>query len=219
HRAVAGIHALDLARDEAVAHIVESRAAVVARDRRPEHAELAHLAEDRRIGAFGTERLQHPRRELALGIGVRRLAHHALLLRELLVEEQRIVPDELRFRLLDRRVHHCTRSRITARPWPTPMQSDTAAYLPPDCCISRATVSASRAPEAPSGWPMAMAPPFGLTRGSFKSTFSSFRQPSTWLAKASLISMISISPSFNPARSRARGIAYAGPTPMMRGST
>src|SRR5260221_647699 len=62
------------------------------------------------------------------------------------------------------------------------MHSDTAAYLAPDCCISRATVSARRAPEAPSGWPMAIAPPFGLTRRSLRSTFISLRQPSTWLA-------------------------------------
>src|SRR3954451_17150585 len=115
---------------------------------------------------------------------MRRVAHHALLFGELLVDEQRIGPIELRFRFLDRRVHHCTLSSITARPWPTPMQSDTAAYFAPDGCISRATVSARRAPEAPSGWPMAMAPPFGFTRGSFSSTFRSFRQPSTWLANA-----------------------------------
>src|SRR2546426_8310256 len=66
---------------------------------------------------------------------------------------------------------------------------------------------------------MAIAPPFGLTRASLKSTLISLRQPSTWLAKASLISMISMSPSDRPARSSARGMAYAGPTPMTRGST
>ena len=34
--------------------------------------------------------------KLVAAIGLRRVAHHALLLGELLVEEQRIVPDELR---------------------------------------------------------------------------------------------------------------------------
>src|ERR1044071_1490576 len=99
------------------------------------------------------------------------------------------------------------------------MHSDTAACRQPDCCSSRATVSARRAPEAPSGWPIAIAPPFGLTRGSLKSTSMSLRQPSTWLAKASLISITSISLNLRPALCSANGIAYAGPTPMMRGST
>src|ERR1051325_8489463 len=66
---------------------------------------------------------------------------------------------------------------------------------------------------------MAIAPPLGFTRGSLRSSLSSLRQPSTWLANASLISIRSISSSFRPARSSARGMAYAGPTPMMRGST
>ena len=62
-------------------------------------------------------------------------------------------------------------------------------------CSWRAAVSARRAPEAPSGWPMAMAPPFGFTRASSKASSSSFRQPSTCAAKASLISMTSRSAS------------------------
>src|SRR5262249_8780784 len=151
-----------------------------------------------------SEGFEHARRELLLAVVARRVAHHALVLVELLLEEQRVVPGELGLHLVPL---HCMRSRITARPWPTPMQSDTAAYLPPDCCSSRATVSARRAPEAPSGWPMAIAPPFGLTRASLKSTFISFRQPSTWLANASLISMMSIFFRSRLARSSARGIA------------
>src|SRR6266850_1237653 len=218
HRAVARVDALHLACDQAVGDVVEPGGAVLGRQRRPEHAEPAHLAEDLYVCFLLAKAFEHARRELPLAVVVRRVAHHALFLRQLLVEEQRVAPHELGLGF-QRRVHDCVLSRMMARPWPTPMHNDTAAYLPPDCCSSRATVRARRAPEAPSGWPMAIAPPFGLTRGSFRSTFISLRQPSTWLAKASLISMMSISASFSPARSRARGIAYAGPTPMMRGST
>jgi hypothetical protein len=73
------------------------------------------------------EGFQDAGRQLVLAIRMRCLAHHALVLRELLVEQQRIVPDELCLRLLDRRIHQCILSRITASPCPTPMQSDTAA--------------------------------------------------------------------------------------------
>ena len=58
HRAVARIDALDLARDEAVADVVEAGAAVLGRHRRAEQAELAHLAEDRRVGLLVPERLE-----------------------------------------------------------------------------------------------------------------------------------------------------------------
>ena len=61
-----------------------------------EQAELAHLAEDRRVGLLVAERLEHARRELVLAVGVRGVAHHALVVGELLVEQQRVVPDELR---------------------------------------------------------------------------------------------------------------------------
>ena len=128
--------ALDFARDEPIGDVVLPGAAVLRRNRRPEQAELAHLAEDLGVGFFISERLQHPRPELLLTIRIRRIAHHALVLRELLVKEQRVAPAELRFGLSFGGVHcgvrpyfwgHCMRSRMTARPWPTPMQRDTAA--------------------------------------------------------------------------------------------
>ena len=127
HGAVARVDALDLARDEAVGDVVEAGAAVLRRNRRPEQAERAHLAKDAWIRSFGSEGFEHARRQLVLAVRARRVAHHALVLGELLLEKQRVVPDELGLGLLDRSVHYCILSRITARPWPTPMHSDTAA--------------------------------------------------------------------------------------------
>ncbi len=53
-----------------------------------------------------------------------------------------------------------------ARPCPTPIHKLITAYFLPLRCNSRAVVKARRAPEAPNGCPTAIAPPFGLTRGS-----------------------------------------------------
>jgi hypothetical protein len=50
-----------------------------------------------------------------------------------------------------------------ASPWPPPPHSAAAPSPPPRCLSSRARVRARRAPEAPMGWPSAMAPPLGLT--------------------------------------------------------
>ena len=66
---------------------------------------------------------------------------------------------------------------------------------------------------------MAIAPPFGFTRLSSGSTSSSFRQPSTCVAKASLISMTSMSASVSPALASALRDAGTGPSPITRGST
>src|SRR5258707_1258468 len=112
-----------------------------------------------------------------------------------------------------------TRSRMAAMPWPTPMHMVTRAYRPPLRCSSRIAVRPRRAPEAPSGWPMAIAPPFGLTRESSASILSSLRQPRTCVAKASLSSMTSISLRARPARSSAFCEAGTGPSPITRGST
>ena len=51
-----------------------------------------------------------------------------------------------------------------AMPWPTPMHIETRAYLPPVRSSWRTAVSAMREPDAPSGCPSAIAPPFGLSR-------------------------------------------------------
>ena len=73
-------------------------------------------------------------------------------------------------------------------------------------CVAR------RAPEQPSGWPRAIAPPLTLSVSS--SMPSSRAQARTWEAKASFSSIRSISSRERPAAARARGTAIAGPMPM-----
>ncbi len=55
-------------------------------------------------------------------------------------------------------------SSSRAIPCPPPMQADAIPYFPPERFSSRAKVMAKRTPVAPNGWPMAMAPPFTLSR-------------------------------------------------------
>ena len=95
HRAIAGVDPLDFTRDEPIAHVVESGAAVRLGQRGAEQAERAHLGKDRRVGLFVPERVLDARHELFLRVRVRGVAHHALLFVELALEEQRVVPLEL----------------------------------------------------------------------------------------------------------------------------
>ena len=97
HRAVAGVDALDFTRDHAVANIVQSRPAVFGRDGRAHQAQFAHFAKDRRIGLLMPEGLQHARCQLALAVVGCGFAHHALVFGQLLIQQQRVVPFELRF--------------------------------------------------------------------------------------------------------------------------
>ena len=94
HRAVARIDPLDFARHQAVADVVQARAAVGFGDRRPQQPQLAHLVEDRTVGLLVPESLQHPRRQPLLAVAVGGVAHRALVVAELGVELQRVVPDE-----------------------------------------------------------------------------------------------------------------------------
>src|SRR3990170_3734040 len=79
------------------------------------------------------------------------------------------------------------------------------------------TVSASRAPDAPSGCPSAMAPPFTFVRS--RSSPRSFSTARYCVANASLISTRSMSSTLRPARPSAWRLEGAGPMPMMSGST
>ncbi|WVY96981.1 hypothetical protein V8G54_029132 [Vigna mungo] len=83
--------------------------------------------------------------------------------------------------------------------------------------ISCNSVATHRAPVAPRGCPIAIAPPLTLIFSG--SSPSLFRQYTNWEANASFISKRSISSSSRPAALTATGIAAAGPTPMMAGST
>ena len=74
-----------------------------------------------------------------------------------------------------------------------------------------------RAPEHPSGWPSAIAPPFTFTFSM--SGWCSFAHASTTGANASLISTRSISSSVMPARSSTFDVAGIGPVSIITGST
>ena len=51
---------------------------------------------------------------------------------------------------------------------PPPMQSVARPFLASRFCISCRSVTSTRAPEAPIGWPMAIAPPLTLTISGFQ---------------------------------------------------
>src|ERR1700733_984991 len=82
---------------------------------------------------------------------------------------------------------------------------------------SLSSVAISLPPEAPSGWPRAMAPPLGFTSSMFG--WCSFSHASTTEAKASLISTASMSSSVNLARSSTVVVAGIGPVSIVTGST
>src|SRR5262245_19273789 len=65
--------------------------------------------------------------------------------------------------------HIHTRSTIVAVPMPAPMQSVTSAVERSRRSSSSMTVPRIMAPVAPSGWPMAMAPPLTLTLAGSRS--------------------------------------------------
>src|SRR5207253_1304062 len=81
----------------------------------------------------------------------------------------------------------------------------------------RLAVVAMRAPLAPRGWPIAMAPPRTFTFSGL--ALSTLMTASAWAAKASLISIRSMSSSLSPARSSALCVAGTGPMPITDGST
>ena len=80
-------------------------------------------------------------------------------------------------------------------------------------------VVTSRAPLAPSGWPSAMAPPFGLTRASSSARPRSRSTARPCAAKASLSSITSICARLSPVSASTLRTAGAGPKPMMRGAS
>jgi hypothetical protein len=94
HGPVAGIDPLHLPRHEAVRHIGGAGAAVVLRQGDAEEAERAHLVENGPVGLLLPVSLDDARQQLLLGEGRGRVADHALVVRELLVEEEGVVPLE-----------------------------------------------------------------------------------------------------------------------------
>ena len=96
HRAIAGIHPLDLARHQAVSDVAGVGAAVFLRQRDADQAEFAHLVENFAIGLFFEVGLRDARQQLVLRVGARGIADQPLVFGELLVEQERIVPLEAR---------------------------------------------------------------------------------------------------------------------------
>jgi len=92
HGAVARIHALDLARDQAVGHVVQAGAAVFGGDGGAQQTQFAHLAEDGRVGFFMSEGLEYTWLQALLAIGGGGFAHHALVFGQLLVQQERVIP-------------------------------------------------------------------------------------------------------------------------------
>ena len=93
------------------------------------------------------------------------------------------------------------------------------ARRPPRTSSALTLVIASRAPDIPSGWPRAIAPPCGFTRSLSSAMPSCRRTASPCEAKASFSSMTSMSASVRPVFASSFWVAGAGPMPMMRGST
>src|SRR5262249_12710508 len=80
-----------------------------------------------------------------------------------------------------------TRSMMVAVPMPAPMQSVTSAVSRSRRSSSSIAVPRIIAPVAPSGWPIAIAPPFTLT--FLGSSLNACRKRSTTAANASLTSI------------------------------
>ena len=94
-RAVAGIDALHLARDQAVGDVAEARAAVLLRDGRAEQAERAHLGSSS-LSTFSSRQASRTRGiSLSCAKRARAVAHHALFLGQVAVEVERVLPVEI----------------------------------------------------------------------------------------------------------------------------
>lgn len=104
-----------------------------------------------------------------------------------------------------------------AMPIPPPIHRVARAFLAFFLCISCNNVTRMRQPEAPIGWPRAIAPPFMLVL--FVSNPSSLMTAMDWAAKASFASIRSSSSIDQPAFFRAFFVAGMGPVPIIDGST
>src|ERR1019366_9104731 len=107
-------------------------------------------------------------------------------------------------------------SSTAASPWARPPQIAASPRPPPRRRRAIASVPTIRAPDAPTGCPMAMAPPsaFVLSRSAASAAVSSpeslFVETSDTAAKASLISTRSREARGSPARTSAHSAAAAG---------
>ena len=95
HRAVAAVHPLHLAGDQAVGHIARPQPAVLFGDRYPQQTHFAHFGKDRRVGHLIAIGLCHPGCQLFGGIGGGGTLQHPLLFRQLRGKAERVGPVEL----------------------------------------------------------------------------------------------------------------------------
>ena len=109
-----------------------------------------------------------------------------------------------------------TRSMIVAVPMPPPMHNVISAVPLPVRSSSSSAVPRIIAPVAPSGCPIAIAPPFTLTLLSSRS--NAWRKRSTTEANASLISKRSMSSIDMPERASTFFVTSTGPVSMIAGS-
>ena len=93
-RAVTGIDPLHFPRHQPIGHIAQARAAIFLRRHHPEKAHLAQFIHDGAVEFLVAERLLHPRRQLVIAKGPRRIPDHALVLGELAFQIERVFPVE-----------------------------------------------------------------------------------------------------------------------------
>src|ERR1700733_2718950 len=96
-----------------------------------------------------------------------------------------------------------------AMPMPPPMHSVARPFLASRFCISCSSVTSTRAPAAPTGWPIAIAPPLTLTLEV--SQPRSLLTAQACAAKASLASIKSRSSADPPAFLSARRLGGIDP--------
>lgn len=93
------------------------------------------------------------------------------------------------------------------------------AYRPRISSSWQRAVVRRRAPDIPSGWPSAIAPPLGFICSASSGRPRSRNTARAWEANASLSSMTSISASLRPDNASTLRVAGAGPMPITRGGT
>jgi len=94
HGAVAAVHALHLAGNQAVGHVIQARATIGLWNGRAQQAEFTHLAEDGRVGTAFAECLGDAGQQLVLAVGSGGIAHHAFVVAQLGVEQKGVLPVE-----------------------------------------------------------------------------------------------------------------------------
>ena len=94
HGTIARVHALHLARNQTVGDIVAAQPAVFFGQGDAQQAHIAHLFEDRRIGFLISKGIDHARLQLFLRIGLRGIADHAFIFRQLAVQAEGVGPVE-----------------------------------------------------------------------------------------------------------------------------